>query len=57
MTRGPQRDRERARAEARNAKHEKKGATGDLATRKERDAAAMRAKQEAAAAKKAAGEQ
>ncbi|EAX97197.1 4F5 protein, putative [Trichomonas vaginalis G3] len=57
MTRGPQCDRERARAEARNAKHEKKGATGDLATRKERDAAAMRAKQEAAAAKKAAGEQ
>ncbi|EAY05575.1 4F5 protein, putative [Trichomonas vaginalis G3] len=53
MTRGPQRERERARAEARNSKHEKKGAQGDLAARKERDAAAMRAKQEAAAAKKA----
>ena len=55
MTRGAQRERERARAEARNKKHEKKGATGNAQERRERDAELMRAKQAKADAKKAGG--
>lgn len=54
MTRGAQRDRERERAQARNKKHQVKGATGNAAERKERDAEVMRQKQAAADARKAA---
>jgi len=48
MTRGAQRERERLRAESKNAKHKPKGAEGDPNMRKERDAEIMRTKQQQA---------
>jgi hypothetical protein len=55
MTRGAQRERERARAESRDKKHTTKEAAGSATERRERDAQAVREKAARAAAAKAGG--